>query len=357
MSKETILPELSKMFKSFPQLAKGGHNEHQNYDYFSEDQIVAALRPLMISAGLLYTMNIVTCDIRQVQRKNLDTLVTLVTNHRFIDIETGQEIQFGSGGQGMDSGDKAMAKAITGAHKSALSKFLFIAEGQDAEADEHTDAGAGHAAKREPEHRPTRDYASHERKSGKDEDAKGNLGALRKWASEEQIPEEFIVQCAIKGKMADESAEELEDLIPSTVSRLLALPKKLIASWEEAEKPKKGVKKESRETKREATRRIAEEDQSQDTGTREPVTAEAPKKILARLGYEAWGEVPVHFGKNSGVRLEDLETKSLSWYVNKWTPEKWKGRYKEADVLLDAALCLALEELGDEIDEREKSWD
>jgi hypothetical protein len=355
-NKAALLGKLADLFRGMPKMEKAGHNEHQNYDYFSEEQIVGELRPLLVKHELLYTMNIVTCDIRQVQRKNMDTLVTLTTNHKFIDIDSGDELQIGSGGQGMDSGDKAMAKAITGAHKSALSKFLFISEGRDAEADEQTDAGAGHPKAREPAHRPTRDYALHERKSGADADAKDNVLALRRWSVEEKIPEEFIVQCAIKGKMADESAEELEDLIPSTVSRLLALPKKLIASWEDAEKPKKGVKKESREVKREVTRRVAEEDQSQDAGKREPLTAEPPKKILKRLGYDKWGEVPVHFGKNKGVMLEDLETRSLAWYVNKWEPTKYKGKYSEADVLLDAAVCLALEELGDQIDDYEKPW-
>lgn len=37
---------------------------------------------------------------------------------------------------------------------------------------------------------------------------------------------------------------------------------------------------------------------------------------------EDWRNVKIHFGKNKGIRLEDLESRSLSWYSHDWLENK-----------------------------------
>jgi len=64
-----------------------------------------------------------------------------------------------------------------------------------------------------------------------------------------------------------------------------------------------------------------------------------------------WKAVAIHFGKNKGVELGRLESKSLGWYISEWQPKEYKGRFSDADLALRAALdaaCDELEERGEE---------
>src|SRR6202045_3796544 len=60
--------------------------------------------------------------------------------YTFIDVDTGEEITAKVAGQGLDSGDKAPYKAMTGALKYALLQSFLIATGDDPE-DERADGG------------------------------------------------------------------------------------------------------------------------------------------------------------------------------------------------------------------------
>jgi hypothetical protein len=55
---------------------------------------------------------------------------------------------------------------------------------------------------------------------------------------------------------------------------------------------------------------------------------------------DEWNTV-LHFGKNKGTTLRDLDSNSLSWYMSKWEPKEWpagSGKFSDADVRLRAAL-------------------
>ena len=51
-----------------------------------------------------------------------------------------------------------------------------------------------------------------------------------------------------------------------------------------------------------------------------------------------WEDVIVHFGKNKGIRLGDLEPKQLSWYQKEWQPRPFRGRISDQDTALRRAL-------------------
>lgn len=51
-----------------------------------------------------------------------------------------------------------------------------------------------------------------------------------------------------------------------------------------------------------------------------------------------WRDVVVHFGKNKGMRLADLERHSLSWYQKEWQPRPFNGRISDDDQGLRNAL-------------------
>lgn len=53
-----------------------------------------------------------------------------------------------------------------------------------------------------------------------------------------------------------------------------------------------------------------------------------------------WQDVPVHFGKNKGVKLGDLEDNTIEWYLKKWEPKPYGSNtdISAADKLLLAAV-------------------
>ena len=69
------------------------------------------------------------------------TVATLVVEFTFIDAETGETESFTVVGEGQDSGDKAVYKALTGATKYALMKTFLIPTGDDPERDEEEPGG------------------------------------------------------------------------------------------------------------------------------------------------------------------------------------------------------------------------
>lgn len=52
----------------------------------------------------------------------------------------------------------------------------------------------------------------------------------------------------------------------------------------------------------------------------------------------SWRMTEIHFGKNKGIKLVDLDGNSLKWYQDKWVPKEWKGQFSTKDLALRAAL-------------------
>lgn len=64
-----------------------------------------------------------------------------------------------------------------------------------------------------------------------------------------------------------------------------------------------------------------------------------------------WQDVKVHFGKNKGSRLGDLEDRTISWYAEKWEPKPYGNA---TDISNDDKMLLAaVNAWADEQDERD----
>jgi hypothetical protein len=50
-----------------------------------------------------------------------------------------------------------------------------------------------------------------------------------------------------------------------------------------------------------------------------------------------WKDVVLHFGKNKGKKLGELETRSLSWYRDEWKPKPYNGIVAAVDLDLEEA--------------------
>jgi hypothetical protein len=77
-------------------------------------------------------------------------------------------------------------------------------------------------------------------------------------------------------------------------------------------------------------------------------TGEVPRTVTAELRDKyrdnKWTTVKIHFGKQKGVELAKLESKSLDWWINEWQPKEYNGKYDQADLNLRAALDVANDE-------------
>lgn len=133
-----ILNVVSKVEK----IEKSGHNAHQKYDYATEEDLINAIRQLLLDNKLLITTDSETKDVQKVYKYNTaggiasETLITTVnTLHTFIDTETGHTFVVKSTGSGADTLDKGVFKAITGSLKYFLNKNFMVPTEDDPEND------------------------------------------------------------------------------------------------------------------------------------------------------------------------------------------------------------------------------
>jgi hypothetical protein len=348
--KRGLAAKLAEILGDIGVVKKKGHNQHFNYDYFSEAQLMAELRGRFASRGIviLPSINSIKHEPYQTNSGKSEFLVTVETEYVILDAESGEQFVLKGAGMGTDAGDKGVYKATTGAMKYMLMKLCFISDAQDPEAGngggESTGTGKGGG------HRPTKAYD--ETKGSEVPTAKADIANLRKWLKDAEIPEEFLIECAIEGKLA-EAGDTLDDLKPGVLIRLLKpkakerVAEKWLASKSKgaaASKKKAGP----REDEERGERRTSEHSQAK--GIRQPVQTDLPPRdVLEQEGIDNWQDVKVHWGNDKGTRLGDLKASSLTGYwIAKWIPKKYKGRWSDEDILLDAALCVASEELAEE---------
>lgn len=118
-------------------LQKDGRNDFHKYNYVSERKVSEVLREKLSSRGVLFLTSVEA-------HGRTDLLTTVRTRHQFIDVESGETLEFWSAGEGFDKGDKGVYKAITGSTKYALMKFFLIPTGDDPEGDLQTDKHTHH---------------------------------------------------------------------------------------------------------------------------------------------------------------------------------------------------------------------
>lgn len=105
-----------------------------NYSYAGEAALIAALRPEMVEQGIYcYIEDITDVSVREYTTAKGSAMVdvSLQAHVRFMHAESGTSILVVARGEGSDSGDKAVGKAMTGAYKYALRQTFLIETGDD----------------------------------------------------------------------------------------------------------------------------------------------------------------------------------------------------------------------------------
>lgn len=141
MSERKLVRKLTEVMDQVKYIQKKGFNKFHKYSYATESDVSERVREELAQRVVMMIPNVVESTVREHKNRsnNIEYIVKVRMEFKFIDGETGEELIFHSEGEGQDAGDKGIYKAITGAQKYALMKAFMIPTGDDPEADSGVD--------------------------------------------------------------------------------------------------------------------------------------------------------------------------------------------------------------------------
>lgn len=134
----SLIESISNVQKQLTKIEKDGHNQRQGYDYVTEAAIKANLQTKLAEEGIaiIPTYQILDSWNRNTNKGGILNFVSVLGT---FEITNGTDSIYGSmPGIGMDSGDKAIYKAETGAQKNFLMQTFLMTTGDDPEQDWNT---------------------------------------------------------------------------------------------------------------------------------------------------------------------------------------------------------------------------
>lgn len=137
MSNKTFLQKLYQLQEVLGERVweKDGINRHQGFKYITEAQYKANFKAALREVGLLWRMDTLN---REFLGSVSDKMHLIICDFKgtITDPETGEYQEYLFSGSGVDNGDKALYKAVTGGHKFFIASNFNIAENNDPENDE-----------------------------------------------------------------------------------------------------------------------------------------------------------------------------------------------------------------------------
>jgi hypothetical protein len=133
-----LIAKLAQVMAIVERIPKRGHNEHFHYDFATESDITGAIRAEMAGRALMMVPNVESISWRETAKSQICCLMVRFTIY---DGDSGDTISFVVPGEGQDSGDKAVPKALTSALKYACLKLFLIPTGDDPEREAAERAG------------------------------------------------------------------------------------------------------------------------------------------------------------------------------------------------------------------------
>lgn len=136
---QRVAQKILAIMKDVTRVEKDGYNIIQKYQYVSEGGMLEAIRGKIIEHGLVVIPTQLSCLSQHYtftgkEGNPRDVIMTeTCTEYTIIDTDSGDSLTVKFFGQGMDSGDKAVYKATTGANKYFLMKTFMIPTGDDPE--------------------------------------------------------------------------------------------------------------------------------------------------------------------------------------------------------------------------------
>ena len=118
-----LVQELAKIQKELDKIEKDGKNNRQGFDYVSESQVKSKLQNKLADHGIMIIPHYEILNSWTNQTNNGKTMNYVSVMGSFKLTNGSDEFVGSMPGIGMDSGDKAIYKAETGAQKNFLKRF------------------------------------------------------------------------------------------------------------------------------------------------------------------------------------------------------------------------------------------
>jgi hypothetical protein len=130
-----IAAKIAEVMQNVDYLQKDGRVAYGStrYSYLSEEKITSEMREAMLKAGLvIYPARMEVVNQQDVSTKTGQArVINILVSYRVQDIDSEEFIEVQALGEGMDAGDKAVYKAMTGAFKYAQRQAFMIPTGDD----------------------------------------------------------------------------------------------------------------------------------------------------------------------------------------------------------------------------------
>jgi len=140
-------------------IQKGRSNQQQGFKFRGIDDVLNAISPMLVSAGLVIIPRTVGREVteRTTAKGGVLFYVVVTVEYDLISAADGSKVTARVCGEAMDSGDKATNKAMSAAYKyMAIQTFAIPTEGDnDADSTTHLDVRPQHPTNPTPAQKPT----------------------------------------------------------------------------------------------------------------------------------------------------------------------------------------------------------
>jgi hypothetical protein len=135
--------KLAEVRRRIGYVQKRGRNERFNYSYVTAADIAGAVGDILSQLGVVVVPSLESISYEPVRTSNgqVERVAHVVMTYTFTDVDTAEAVTVKVPGEGLDIGDKAPYKAMTGALKYALLQSFLLATGDDPEEERITPCG------------------------------------------------------------------------------------------------------------------------------------------------------------------------------------------------------------------------
>jgi len=140
----TLRQKLGEVRRRIGYIQKRGYNERHNYSYVAAADIAGTVGDILAELGVVVIPRLesITYEPNTPGRTDSVRIARVIMAYTFTDVNSAEELTARVAGEGLDVGDKASYKAMTGALKYALLQSFLLATGDDPE-DERADSRSG----------------------------------------------------------------------------------------------------------------------------------------------------------------------------------------------------------------------
>jgi hypothetical protein len=142
VSQMTLRHKLGEVRRRIGYIQKRGYNERHNYNYVAAADIAGTIGDLLAELGVIVIPRLESIAYEPHAPGRGERVARVIMAYTFTDEDSAEELTARVAGEGLDVGDKAAYKAMTGALKYALLQSFLLATGDDPE-DERAERAGG----------------------------------------------------------------------------------------------------------------------------------------------------------------------------------------------------------------------